>query len=205
MKLRTNIADNKGFSLIELIAIVAIMAVMIGMGSLSISLLTGSEAKQAAEKIGAHLDEAKTGSMSRYSEDLNIVYVSNPDDYDWADKEGYYAVMQMTTLASTPSGMPTEVSIGSEHRYLCNDRVNMTLTSSGAGTYNVSTTGGIGFMFDRTTGLYSDIRMGCTLDPTGAVTGSGAGALPDSLEVKSGMKTYTIKFYNETGKHQIQR
>lgn len=207
---RTN---NSGFSLIELIVIMAIMAVMVGVGSLSMSLLTGSEARQAVEKINAQLNEAKTGSMSRYDEDLNIVYVTNPDDFDWADKEGYYVVKQMTTLAmTTTSGasykMPTSVPLAVEHRYICNNRVTMRLTMDGGATYDVNPTGtdGVGFDFDRATGLYKDVRTGCM------VTGSGVGTLsstdtynvsPASLEMTSGLRSYTINFVKDTGKHTI--
>lgn len=212
------VKNNKGFSLVELIAIIAIMAIMIGMGSLSLSLLIGSEAKQAAEKIGAQLNEAKTGSMSRYSEDLNVVYVpksmtNREGGYDWADKEGFYCVKQMTTLGATPSGMPDEVSIGAEHRYICNNRVSMVLTTqSGAmvTNYNIdSATPGFGFTFDRSTGLYNGVRTGISL-----TTGSGGGMVtggtltndqPQTLEITSGMRTYTIRFYSETGKHTIER
>ena len=209
MRSERMIENNNGFSLIELIVIIAIMTVMIGLSSLSISLLVGSEAKQAADKIGAQLNEVKTGAMARYSEDFNIVYVDDPTLFDWADKEGYYAVKQMTTLGATGSGtyMPTDVALGAEHRYLCNSRVNMVLsTDSGATVVNVSTTSGIGFTFDRATGLYSGVKTGCSLTTSGAVacTSSGAGSQPDSLEITSGMRTYTIVFYSETGKHRIE-
>ena len=126
--------DNNGFSLIELIVIIAIMVIMVGMGGLAMSLLTGSDAKQAAEKIGSQLDEAKTGAMSRYDEDLNIIYVDNPDDYDWADKQGFYAVKQIMTMGKS-GAEPIEVPLGNEHRYLCNSRVSMQLNYEG-GSYN---------------------------------------------------------------------
>ncbi len=209
MRAEKSIANNSGFSLIELIVIIAIMTVMIGISSLSVSLLVGSEARQAADKIGAQLNEVKTGAMSRYSEDLNIVYVDDPSLYDWADKEGYYAVKQMTTLGATGSGsyMPTDVALGAEHRYLCNNRVDMVLyTDSGASSYLLSPASGVGFTFDRATGLYSGVKTGCTLTTSGSVacTDSGAGSQPDSLEITSGIRTYKIVFFSETGKHRIE-
>lgn len=204
--------NNRGFSLIELVVVVAIMALMVGMGSLAVSLLIGSEAKQAAEKIGAQLNEVKTGSMSRYSEDLNIVYVPDASLYDWADREGYYAVKQMTTLGATGSGtyMPTEVALGAEHRYLCNSRVKMTLTTtSGGGSYDIdSTTAGIGFTFDRATGLYDNVKTNCVLTGSGAIDEPNVvlvSAQPQTLDITSGLKTYHITFINDTGKHKIEQ
>ncbi len=209
MKAEKRGMNNKGFSLVELIVIIAIMAILVGMGSLALSLLTGSEAKQAAEKIGAQLNEVKTGAMSRYSEDLNIVYVADPTMYDWADRAGYYAVKQMTTLGATGSGafMPTEVSLGAEHRYLCNARVSMQLTTaSGGGTYTISpATDGVGFTFDRATGLYSGIRTGCTITPSGTIAGSTLDVQPQELDITSGVRTYKIVFISDTGKHRIER
>jgi type II secretory pathway pseudopilin PulG len=213
MRIHAHMSDDRGFSLIELIVIMAMMVVAIGMGSLGMSLLTGSEAKQACEKINAQLNEAKTGSMSRYDEDLNIVYVDDPSLYDWADKEGYYAVKQMTTLGiNTTSGasykMPTEVPLTVEHRYLCNNRVSMVLTIDGGSTYDVNpvSTDGIGFDFDRATGLYKNVRTGCSVTGSGTVASSNTyNTSPSCLEMKSGLKSYKINFVKDTGKHSIEK
>ncbi len=208
MKKSSGIMNNKGFSLIELIVIVAIMAMMVGMGSLAISLLTGSDAKQACQKIGSQLDEAKTGSMSRYDEDLNIIYVSNPDDYVWADKKGYYAVKQITTMGKSGNS-PVEVPLGNEHRYLCNDRVSMTLYCEGGASYpmNAASTSGFGFAFNRADGLYKGVKVGCTVTGSGTaepVSSSLVNIQPERLVITSGLKTYTIRFHKDTGKHTIE-
>jgi Tfp pilus assembly protein FimT len=198
--------NNKGYSLIELIVIVAIIAVMIGVGSLSLSLLTGSEARQACEKINSQLNEAKTGAMSRADEDLCIVYVSDPTLYEWADKEGYYAVKQMWTLGTTTSGghtMPAYVASGQEHRYICNARVDMQLNYTGG---NVSGVDGFGFRFDRSKGLYKGVKANCTIaSDNSSVDATDIDKQPETLVLKSGLKTYTIKFYSATGKHEIVR
>ena len=198
--------NNRGYSLIELIVIVAIIALMVGMGSLAVSLLTGSDAKQACEKISAQLNEAKTGSMSRYDEDLNIVLVSDPTLYDWADKPGYYAVKQMWTLgANTGSGyaMPEMVPSGQEHRYICKASVNMELTYEGG---SVNGPDGFGFRFDRSKGLFKGVKTNCSIaSDNSSVSGSDVDKQPDTLTMTSGLKTYTIKFYPATGKHEIQR
>ncbi len=200
--------DNKGFSLIELIVIIAIMVIMAGMGSLAMSLLTGSDAKQAAEKIGAQLNEAKTGSMTRFDEDLNIVYVPNPDDYDWADKEGYYAIKQITTMGKS-GAEPIEVPLGNEHRYLCNSRVSMTLNYEG-GTYSLAAgaADGLGFAFNRADGLYKGVKTGCSITGSGkdaAVSSTLVDKQPESLAITSGLRTYTIRFHKDTGKHTIEK
>ncbi len=204
---KEKVLNNRGFSLIELIVILAIMAIMVGMGSLAMSLLTGSEARQACDKISAQLNEAKTGSMSRYDEDLNIVYVSDPTAYDWADKEGYYVVKQLYSFTKDSStGLPTTLYLGAEHRYICNGRVSMVLNYDG-GSYTVSPSdgNGIGITFDRSTGLFKDIRTDCGLDTSGNVTFTTVSAQPESLELTSGLRSYKILFISETGKHTVER
>lgn len=201
--------SNKGFTLIEILVVVAIMVVMTGVVSLSLSLLLGSDAKQACQKIGSQLDEVKTGAMSRASEDLTIVCVLNPESYDWADKRGYYAVKQMSTLGEDRTGVgdpdkvgrPTTAALGAEHRYLCKSTVEMTLTYSDGGTYNISNEGGVTFTIDRGKGTYGLVKEGSTMSATGVVYGSDK-AKPKSMTMKSGARSYTIEFL-DTGKHVI--
>lgn len=206
--------DNNGFSLIELIVVIAIMTIVVGMSSMSIAILTGSDAKQACEKISSHLNEAKTGSMTRQSEDINIVFVSDPDSYEWADKEGYYAIKQMFTFeknssfnGTTDRNPVTPVSLGQEHRYLCNSRVDMVF-EYGDDTYSILPQNGKGIRieFDRATGLYKGVNVDCTLNADGTVTTGGASLVekqPKTLKFSSGFKSYTIEFIEETGKHRI--
>jgi len=208
--------NDKGFSLIELIVVIAIMVVVIGMSSMSLAILTGSDAKQACEKISAHLNEAKTGAMTRQSEDINIIYVSNPDNYDWADKEGYYSIKQLYTFeknnsfdGETDTNPVTAVPIGQEHRYLCNGRVEMVFSYGTSDTYTVgkSEDKGIKIEFDRTTGLYKGVNVDCKLKADGSVELAPGVTLidkqPKTITFKSGFKTYTIEFISGTGKHRI--
>jgi len=204
--------NNKGFSLIELIVVVAIMSLMIGIISLSMSLLFGAEAKSGIQKLSAQLDEVKTGSMSRYTEDLTFIYVADPTSYDWADKEGYYVVKQLKTMKKdTTTGMPGEVGLGVEHRYICKDNVTVTFNyDDGTGTiatYPVAADGATSFTirYDRTTGLYDDVTVGATLMTDGTIDSSVAsidGSTPSSITMINGAKTYEIDFIKETGKHR---
>lgn len=202
-----NEANNKGFTLVELIVVIAIMVVVAGMSTLSVSILTGSDAKQACEKISAQLNEVKTGSMSRYSEDLNIVFVEDPTAYDWADKKGYYAVKQITTMTKNSStGMPEEELLSVEHRYICSSRVSMDFQySTGSCEVTPEDGKGIGFTFDRATGLFGNVKTNLSVQADGSVSTATVNAEPKNLDIKSGLKTYHIRFINETGKHEIYK
>ena len=77
--------NNSGFSLVELIVIIAIITIVSAGSILSLSMLTGADARKAFEKIEAELNEAKTGSMSRYDEDMTVKYLSKGDPLNGDD------------------------------------------------------------------------------------------------------------------------
>lgn len=217
--------NNKGFSFVELIVVIAILVIMTGAVTLSLSLLTGSEAKQAAQKFSSQIDEVKTGNMSRFSEDLSIVYVADPSAYDWADKEGYYVVKEMKTMGATATEIqdpshpedstkkiiqyepdPNGKRIGVEHRYICNNRVSMEFEYEGGSAYEVLPDGNTGFTltFDRSTGLYDKVGVDTVLDGSGECSITLVdGSYPKTLKLSSGLRTYTIEFVKETGKHNL--
>lgn len=213
MKVFTGKCNNKGFSLIELVVIIAIMALGVGVISLSVSLVTGAQARKAFEKMESQLDEAKTGAMSRFDETLTITYKGKNTSVDMTgsgtgdqDQDGFYAVKKMTTLAAEDKkgdGKLTAKSqiLGTEQVFLSDDRVEMTIyykdASTGAeSSYLLANDGSkLVFSFERATGLYKDVQV---LDSGDHVLYSGK---PVAFEAKSGMRTYRMEFVPETGKH----
>ncbi len=183
--------NNKGFSLIELIVIMAIVSVAIGALSLSVSLVTGSEAKKAFQKIEAQLDEVKTGAMSRYDESMKVQYFTK-DETNGRDSDGFYVVKEIKTITTGSGSTPVgERIIGSEQRRICDSRVEITLTtSSGAVTLNPDGSNNFVISYDRATGLFKSAK----------VDGTDVG-VPTRLECKSGLRTYKMDFIEETGKH----
>ena len=90
--------DNRGLSIVELVIVIAIIAVMLTGAVISVSLLFGTEAKQAAAKTEAQLNNIKTEAMSRYSEYMVIRYISEEDPDKGVDKPGYYAIKTAYTI-----------------------------------------------------------------------------------------------------------
>ena len=213
MKMFEGKSNNKGFSLIELVVIIAIMALGVGVVSLSVSLVTGAQARKAFEKMESQLDETKTGAMSRFDETLTITYKSKDTAIDVTgsgtgeqDQDGFYAVKKLMTLAAEPDATdatkltPKSVVLGSEQVFLSDDRVEMTIfykDGSGAEqSYLLANDGNkLVFSFERATGLYKDVQV---LDASDNVVYSGQ---PVAFEAKSGLKTYRMEFVPETGKH----
>lgn len=65
-------ADNRGFSLIEVVIVVAIMSVMIGTISYGLSFSSGKPAEQAAQELTSQLQHARTSTMGKFRVDITI-------------------------------------------------------------------------------------------------------------------------------------
>ena len=95
--------NNEGFSLVEIIVVIAIMAIAIGTVALSVSMVTGAESRKAFKKIESLIDEARTGAMSRFGQELQIKYLTKDTTYDGTDvtgsvdSNGFYGIMKLTT------------------------------------------------------------------------------------------------------------
>ena len=68
--------NDKGYTLVELVAVIAIMVVMTGVLTLSVSIIYNEDAKRAAALIDDELTEARMLSMSKSG---NIVMIIDTD------------------------------------------------------------------------------------------------------------------------------
>lgn len=203
--------NNKGFSLVELIVVLAIMAVMIGIGGFTLSLMIGGEAKQAATKLNAQLNDVKTGAMSRYDEYMIVSYV---DVASYADKKtaaadgvpesGFYVDKHMATIRDT-SSIRQDITADTEKARIGSATVKMTVVTSG-GSYVLTSpkisgdVDAVRIGYDRATGKLSDVYVGTASDLT--TGGTNAGQIQE-ITFEGGSKTYTITFVSETGKHKL--
>lgn len=174
--------NNKGLSLVELIVVIAIMCIAVGSLSLSMSLVTGAEAKKAYQKIDSIIDEARTGSMSRFNETLTIKYMEKDTAYSEGgglsgsiESDGYYGVLTMYALKAVAATGDTEIKhptvdttgievSSKETRKLSNKTPTIAVVCKDAtGEYKfpigADATSYIRFEFDRSTGLYSKITV----------------------------------------------
>ena len=199
-------SNDKGFSLVELIVVIAIMAVLLGVLTLSLSLLMGTEAKQACSKMDGQLNEVKTSAMSRYDETLKLKYFTKAETdaetgaNDGIDKAGYYVIKEMTTLHK-PDGSEaaTDITrvIGSESRRIGSNRAMITVNHGGVSsvvkTESLTGVSEVVITYDRATGAIKSV----TLD------GVDGGEL-QSIDFEAGTRKYTIAFETLTGKHWIE-
>lgn len=207
--------NNRGFSLIEMIAVVAIITIMAVAGGIGVGMLVGAQAKEVATKLDAQLDDVKTGAMSRAGEVMIIRYIQAPTvaaDAKVAakmgvSKSGYYAVKTLSTIRNS-SGIKEDYP-DPEYSYLGKDSVKVAVTLS-SGDYEISGVNVLKIEFDRASGAIKKAEEG-TMDGTAynnvtytAVTGGDITDSFSNMTFTSGLRTYTMKFMPLTGKHELE-
>lgn len=189
--------DNRGLSLVELIVVMAIMMVLLAAGVIGIAFLTGAQAKQAAKKFDAELNDVKTGNLAKAGEVLELTYFSETDvDEEMGiDRPGYYAVKDSYTIMNTSAGSDIKVSLAGtdgsgnfldrEYSYLADGRVEIAAVYSDGSTKNPKTDA-VNIEFSRKDGSLQ-----------------GDSEELSYITFKSGSKTYGITFEKVTGTHNL--
>ena len=199
--------DNRGLSLLELIVVIAIMAVLIGAAGFGLSLLVGTEARQAVYKMEAQLNDTKTGTLTKAGEDLVVRYIdvsSNADD--WAlkgvDKSGYYADKCLYTIIMNAPGsnMKQQYSDKHEYSYIGAKKVDIDVFLS-SGQVKIDSSNAIRIRFKRDSGEIEDVEVG-TVNAADEFTASSTGKI-DRIEFKAGLRKYVIKWTPLTGQFSI--
>ena len=191
--------NNAGISLVELIVVVAIMAVLVGLIGFSLSLLTGSHARECAQKVSAEMDSTKTGCMSRFEEYMELKYFETTDPDIGVDKKGFYTVRTVKTI--NKQGQSADV-INSDpvYKYVGSANVKVEFKSDTGSPFIIdkdNSGNSVVITYDRSSGAYKK-----------AVFKSASGISSDDyikeMQFKSGLRTYKIGFVTDTGKHSIE-
>ena len=80
--------DNRGISLVELVVVISIMVVMIGIISLSLSIMFTRDANYVASRIDDELSEARMYSMSRAGAYTYVLHIEDPKSSTVTLREG---------------------------------------------------------------------------------------------------------------------
>lgn len=183
--------NDSGFSLVELIVVIAIMAVLLGMISISLSVLFGSEAKQAYYKMNAELNDAKTSSMSRFDETLTLLYMTK-NEAAGIDTDGYYCKIAVYTIDKDAADL--KKVIGEEYRRIGSKKVEINAYVDGSPTpIALSTASTLDIVYDRSTGALKKANL------------DGSEHVLNALEFHSGLRSYKIVFVQTTGKHYLEK
>ncbi|MCR4787628.1 MAG: type II secretion system GspH family protein [Lachnospiraceae bacterium] len=190
----SDLKNNRGLSLVELIVVIAIMAILIGAAGFGLSLLFGTEAKQAAYRTEAELNDAKTGTLTKAGEDIVIRYIAvpdkktDPDDYEdyskkGVEKSGYYADKCTYTIiyntapdkSNLSSKIPESVyEQEHEYSYIGSGSVEINIIykieSGEEKTEALGSDQAIKISYDRETGEFKKIELGGNYDIGGSFT-----------------------------------
>ncbi len=191
--------NNKGLSIVEMIVVIAIMSVMLGIIGYSISMLFSAEARQAANKTVASLNDAKTGAMSRGGEYMVIAYEPSVDEKKGIDKAGYYACKKIYYIDNdAPSIIKDSPQSGDEYSKIGSKKVTITIN----GTDIDKDTQQIVFRFDRVTG---ELKSAKVIDLTDDAASAAKSDVVDFSEIvfKSGLREYKVKIESVTGSISI--
>jgi len=208
-------ADNRGMSLVELVVVIAIMTVMLGVGGLSLMLLSSADAREAAEKLDSQLNEVKTGAMTRAGEVLYLRYIDTENDAcpyagkTWSDvgvgETGYYAdkfVKKIENVTGTQS-VVVDGPNDHEYTYLGADRVGILVEYEDASTLNPKD-GAIAIEFDRKTGAMKNYSFNSTTGlKTNVSTIKNIYFFRTDGETDVANARYVIEIVPETGKHTV--
>lgn len=186
MKIKHN---NQGFSLVELIVVIVIMAIMIGVTTLSLSLLFGTQARGCAQKVSSQLNQTKTGSMSRYDEKMKLSYCTKGSGAA-VTSDGYYTENFVYTMDKDANSVALKES---EIKKMGSPRVEIVVYLSDNTFFTLGKTDSITISYDRASGA---------LDPI-IINEEQKDVYLDKITFSSGLRTYTITMTAKTGKHTL--
>ncbi len=172
-KAKNKLSDNRGISLVELIAVISIMAVMVGLVSFSISVMFSRDASYVAKKIDDELSEARMYSMSKAGEFTFVLHIDS-------DTNGNYV-----RIDKTISGVTTP------YKTVALDKSVTIAVSGTVSTPTPSASGNIEFVFDK--------ANGCVKTVNGS---KGEGVYSITItSAKNTSKVKTVTLVSTTGRH----
>ena len=129
--------DDKGYTLVELVAVMAIMVVMVGVLALSMTLVFNQDAQRAAKIINSELQEARMLAMSKAGD----------------------IEMTIHTTASDPEGYKIDITGGAVNRSVSLDgSISVSLTCGGVAVPGAAAYKDITVKFDKADGKLEKIQ-----------------------------------------------
>ncbi len=178
-RVKNRIKDNRGISLVELIAVISIMAVMVGVISLGVGFMFTRDANYVAVRIDDALTEARMLSMSR---DGTFTYVLH---YDNANPTTGYVRIDVTNAGGT-------------HEYkkiMLEKSVNITVTGTG-----VPASGDVAIIFNKGNGSVRQVGT-----PGGTMTAASGMYKIEVQSTRNTSKTKEVTLIATTGRHYTDK
>lgn len=169
-------SSNKGFSIIEVIVVVAIMAVMVGVISITYTVVKKANVTKASRTIDDLLTNCREKAMTNSAKEWKVVIDGNTVKVIKVDSEG-------NEIEIESEAIPSNVNV-----YVVSD--------DGINRYDASSANPISISFKLLSGEVSSVY-------TTGVTIKGSGSQCRIVSDYKNKKQSTITLYYATGKHTI--
>lgn len=205
--MKKRLADNRGFSLVELLAVIAITSILLGTMAVSIGRLNSYRAKECRNKIAATLNAVQTTALSKSvgGKDIDVVKSSSDGTYVTFF---YYPNDRSIYMISTVKGEVKDVQkVGKNDVSVVFDYDGGTARTLSSVSGFISGTGRPRSLSIQTSNL-NDIRdsarsVGVNIGfdrESGAYLPSSTDGNLTSVSVSKGDYTYSITVHAKTGK-----
>ena len=175
-RVKNRITDNRGISLLEIIAVISIMVIVTGVTSLGVSFMFTRDADYAATRIDDELTEARMLSMSK---DGDFTYVLHYDNT--APTTGYVRID-----VTDAGGTTTEYK-----KVLLNKSVSIVVTGA-----DVPASGDVAFAFSKRNGSLKEVGI-----PGGTMKKASGTYNIEVTATKNSSKKKDVTIIATTGRH----
>ncbi len=179
-RVKNRIPDNRGISLLELIAVISIMVVITGVASMSLAFMFTRDANYVAVRIDDELAEARMLSTSKNGEFTYVLHFDNT-----APTTGYIRIDQTIT-----PGSPTEYK-----KVMLNKSVTINVTGA-----DVPTSGDVAFVFSKRNGSLSKVGT-----PGGTMKKASGIYTIEVTSTRNTSKKKDVTIISTTGRHYTEK
>lgn len=168
-------SNNKGFSIVELVIVVAIMAIVVGVATLSFSIVTNRKVSKYADEIVSTMERARVLTLGKEQNAVECIISEDGDQY-------VARILQGGSVISERNIGKNNVSIT-----VYFDNGSGVALSGITGKSPASTSSGLHFVYDRASGAFiKDVNVN--------------GHYCTKIEVSNGSRTAQIIPVGKTGK-----
>ena len=185
--------DDRGLSLVELIVVISIMVVLLGLVSLSVSMLFSRDAERAAKLIDEQISETRLSAMSKQG---TFVVKVHTEDENSGDPSKNYIEIEKSSLPLAKPGEALPAVVTTTTRIGIDKRVFITFGEKGS-LPTEATDDTLEITFDKADGHVTKLS-----------NSAGDFSLDDVFEIKcttrNKSKSKSVFLMPVTGRHSIE-
>lgn len=180
--------NNKGYSIQELIIVIAIMAILVGFATISVSIITGWDARECAEEIESHLNHVRTNALSKLGAEMRITRDGTSDEYTIEYVE--------YNFQGDASGSLVEVATVTRTYLIGKENVTIECFFDDGTDLIISDLQNVSLGFDRSSGAFTEVKINDLTRSNVYCT---------SMEITRAGTTYAINMVPKTGKIELEK